>query len=121
MPPTVPHPCRRLRTPRCSSRFWSSLSTPIDVTIQHAMRFNILAASSIHRLRIAAGALSTALVLGTATPASAQLKIEITSGVIDPIPIAIVPFAHAGVADGGLDVAGVVQHDLEGSGRFKAL
>jgi TolB protein len=51
----------------------------------------------------------------------AALQIEITSGVRDPIPIAIVAFAPAPPGDGGLDVAGVVQHDLEGSGRFKAL
>jgi TolB protein len=54
-------------------------------------------------------------------PAWAQLRIEVTSGVTDPVPIAIVPFARAVPADGGLDVAQVVQHDLEGSGRFKAL
>jgi TolB protein len=53
--------------------------------------------------------------------AHAQLKIEVTSGVTDPIPIAVVPFARAVPADGGLDVADVVQHDLVGSGRFKAL
>jgi TolB protein len=56
-----------------------------------------------------------------AAAAHAQLKIEITSGVTDPIPIAIVPFAHTTPADGGLDVAEVVQHDLEGSGRFRAM
>src|SRR5581483_967347 len=53
--------------------------------------------------------------------AHAQLKIEVTSGVTDPIPIAVVPFARSVPADGGLDVADVVQHDLVGSGRFKAL
>ncbi|HUO18398.1 MAG TPA: Tol-Pal system beta propeller repeat protein TolB [Steroidobacteraceae bacterium] len=58
---------------------------------------------------------------GAAPRAHAALQIEITSGVRDPIPIAIVPFAPASPADGGLDVAGVVQHDLEGSGRFRAL
>jgi TolB protein len=58
---------------------------------------------------------------GAAHAVYAALQIEITSGVRDPIPIAIVPFAPAPPADGGLDVAGVVQHDLEGSGRFKAL
>jgi TolB protein len=54
-------------------------------------------------------------------PAWAQLRVEVTSGITDPIPIAIVPFARAIAADGGLDIAQVVQHDLEGSGRFKAL
>jgi TolB protein len=56
-----------------------------------------------------------------ALTAQAQLKIEITSGVTDPIPIAIVPFARSAPADGGLDVAAVIQHDLEGSGRFHAM
>src|SRR5580700_4659310 len=53
--------------------------------------------------------------------APAQLKIEITSGVTDPIPVAIVPFASSGGADSGVDVAQVIQSDLEGSGRFKAM
>ncbi|MGQ0836789.1 MAG: Tol-Pal system beta propeller repeat protein TolB [Gammaproteobacteria bacterium] len=56
-----------------------------------------------------------------AASAHAQLKIEITSGVTDPIPVAIVPFARAIPADGGLDVAAIVQQDLEGSGRFRAM
>ena len=51
--------------------------------------------------------------------AMAQLKIEITSGVTNPVPIAIVPFAEA--PTDGTDVADVVQHDLVGSGRFTAL
>ncbi len=59
------------------------------------------------------------LALGAAR-AHAALEIEVTSGVRDPVPIAIAPFTHV-PADGGLDVAGVIQHDLEGSGRFKAL
>ena len=62
-----------------------------------------------------------ALALGTASAARAELQIEITSGVRDPVPIAIVPFAPAAPVDGGLDVADVVQHDLAGSGRFRAL
>lgn len=53
-------------------------------------------------------------------PAHADLQILITKGVTDPIPIAIVPFAHAVPPDGPFDVAAVVQHDLEGSGRFRA-
>jgi TolB protein len=59
--------------------------------------------------------------LGMAAPAFAQLRLTITSGVTDPIPIAIVPFARAVPADGGLDVAQVVQRDLESSGRFKPM
>src|SRR5437762_2753829 len=69
-----------------------------------------------------AGALALIVVgLCAAHYARAALQIEITSGVRDPVPIAIVPFARAVAADGGLDVAEVVQHDLEGSGRFRAL
>lgn len=65
--------------------------------------------------------LAVVIGAGAARAVHAALQIEITSGVRDPIPIAIVPFAPAPPLDGGLDVAGVVQHDLEGSGRFKAL
>jgi TolB protein len=50
----------------------------------------------------------------------AQLKIEITSGVTDPIPIAVVPFARGAGVD-SIDVAAVVQGDLDGSGRFKSM
>jgi TolB protein len=53
--------------------------------------------------------------------ALAQLRIDITSGVSDPVPIAIVPFASSGGADSGVDVAQIIQADLEGSGRFKAM
>lgn len=59
--------------------------------------------------------------LAIAGAAWAQLRIEITSGVSDPIPIAIVPFARSVPGDGGLDVAGIVQRDLEGTGRFRAM
>lgn len=71
----------------------------------------------------AAGLGATLLVVAsllTPQPARADLQVLITKGVTDPIPIAIVPFARAVPADGGFDVAGVVQHDLESSGRFKA-
>lgn len=49
----------------------------------------------------------------------AQLKIEINNGVTTPIPIAVVPFASS--SGGGIDVAQVIQSDLEGSGRFKSM
>lgn len=64
-------------------------------------------------------AIAVALVLAAA-PARAQLTIQITRGVSQPIPVAIVPF---GVQQGPLpvDVAAVVQFDLERSGRFAGL
>jgi TolB protein len=72
-----------------------------------------------------ASAALLALVVGACATltARAQLKIEITSGVTDPIPIAVVPFGGAvpAVPTAGSDVASVVQNDLEGSGRFRAM
>ncbi len=53
--------------------------------------------------------------------APAQLRIDITSGVTDPIPVAIVPFAVAAGTNAGVDVAQIIQNDLEGSGRIKAM
>jgi len=61
------------------------------------------------------------MAVGCASTAWAQLKIEVTNGVADPVPVAIVPFAKAASGDGGLDVASVVEHDLQGSGRFRTL
>lgn len=55
-----------------------------------------------------------------ASSAHADLKVLITKGVTDPIPIAVVPFAPA-AGDGRFDVAAVVQHDLESSGRFRLM
>jgi TolB protein len=67
----------------------------------------------------------TAALLGllalAAMPARAALQVNVTQGVTDPVPIAIVPFARAVPADGGFDVAAVIQHDLESSGRFRAM
>ena len=75
------------------------------------------------RMKKLATVLSIALLtsLGAATPAWAQLRLTITQGVNDPIPIAIVPFSRAVPADGGLDVAQVIQRDLESTGRFKGM
>jgi TolB protein len=65
--------------------------------------------------------LALALLFSAAIPAHAELKIDITRGVTDPVPVAVVPFARAVPADGGLDVAAVVQRDLESSGRFRGV
>jgi TolB protein len=68
-------------------------------------------------LRILLAVLTAAWLAAPA--ARAQLQIQITSGVTNPVPIAIVPFAEGSTA--GTDVADVVQHDLVGSGRFTEL
>jgi TolB protein len=60
------------------------------------------------------------VLFGLTSAAHAELQIEITSGVRDPIPIAVVPFTRV-PADGGVDVSDVVQKDLAGSGRFKTM
>jgi TolB protein len=76
--------------------------------------------STVRRLLPWPWGIALGLGLLVSTAAQAALQIEVTSGVRDPVPIAIVPFQRAS-ADAGVDVADVIQHDLEGSGRFKAL
>ena len=52
--------------------------------------------------------------------AHAQLRLDITQGVREAVPIAVVPFG--GQAEGAAtDVAAVVANDLQSSGRFKPL
>ena len=68
-----------------------------------------------------AGLLAAAL-LWVPTAVHAQLTVQITKGVTTPIPVAVVPFgAVAGNAAPPLDVAQVIQQDLERSGRFAGL
>ena len=69
---------------------------------------------------VAAALLAAPLALLLPRVARADLQVLITKGVSNPIPIAVVPFAQT-PADGGFDVAAVVQHDLEGSGRFRLM
>ena len=61
------------------------------------------------------------LFAGTlASTANAQLRLDITEGVRDAVPIAVVPFG--GQAEGGPnDVAAVIASDLQLSGRFQPL
>ena len=61
------------------------------------------------------------ILLAANTAAHAQLSIQITQGVDDPIPIAVVPFQAAGIGFGAEDVARVVANDLEQVGEFRAL
>ncbi|MDD9889332.1 MAG: Tol-Pal system beta propeller repeat protein TolB [Gammaproteobacteria bacterium] len=54
-------------------------------------------------------------------PAQAELSIQITQGVDNPIPIAIVPFLNESGGVFSEDVSQIVTNDLEQVGEFRAL
>ncbi len=56
-------------------------------------------------------------------PANAVLKIDITRGVPDPLPIAISPFISEtpSLSDNAIDIVRVIEDDLERSGLFKPI
>lgn len=56
--------------------------------------------------------------MAIALPSQAQLVIEITQGVDDPTPIAVVPFAWEGTGTAPDDIAQVTHEDFERSGQF---
>ena len=63
--------------------------------------------------------LGAALLAGFASSAHAQLTIEITEGVDQAVPIAVVPFEwQGGLSKPPLDVSAVIASDLTNSGRF---
>ncbi|MEO4000729.1 Tol-Pal system beta propeller repeat protein TolB [Mesorhizobium sp. CAU 1732] len=65
---------------------------------------------------LSVAALAVGVALTTALPARAQLEIDITQGVVEPMPIAITDFVSA---DGvGAEIAAVVTADLKRSGLF---
>src|SRR5215469_1066291 len=66
---------------------------------------------------------SLAVLLLSRATARAELRIDITSGQVQPMPIAIPAFAGAGgdEARAGGDIAGVVSADLERSGLFRPI
>jgi TolB protein len=67
-----------------------------------------------------AAVLSALVLLLAAMPGHAQLRLDITQGVRDAVPIAVVPFG--GQAEGGdADLAAVIANDLRMSGRFAPL
>jgi TolB protein len=65
-------------------------------------------------------ALGAAMVLASMA-ARAQLQIDITRGVTDPVPVAVVPFAGNAPGSDTVDVAGVIERDLASSGRFRGI
>ena len=70
--------------------------------------------AALHRATVLLVALA---MLGASGAARAQLRLDITQGVRDAVPIAIVPFG--GQADGApTDVAAVIANDLGMSGKI---
>jgi TolB protein len=77
--------------------------------------------SLMHRLPAAAAAfLAIVLVAGAAR---AELRIDITQGTVQPMPIAVVDFygQQPSDAQAGSNIVGVVSADLERSGLFKPI
>ncbi len=58
-----------------------------------------------------------------AVPAYAELKIDITRGTVEPLPIAITPFSgqRPEEAEFGRNISGVIAADLERSGLFRPI
>lgn len=67
--------------------------------------------------------LAAALVAFTASPARAELRIDINQGRVAPMPIAISPFYGAQSQEGqiGNDVTSVISANLERSGLFRPI
>ncbi len=67
--------------------------------------------------------LALALTLGRGAPAAAELRIDITRGTVEPLPIAVTDFIGAGEDEArvGRDIARVVAADLERSGLFRPI
>ncbi len=61
------------------------------------------------------------LLMSVFSPAKAIIEIEITQGGQNAIPIAIVPFGWSGTGDAPMDVAAIVDADLQRSGNFSPL
>ena len=72
---------------------------------------------------IVVGALALAFAPWLAASARAEIRIDVTKGNVEPMPIAITDFFGATPADAkvGADVAQVVTADLERSGLFKPI
>lgn len=74
------------------------------------------------RLLAALGTFFVAVVSG-ALPAAAELRIDITRGTVEPMPIAVADFFGDGAEEKriGRDLSNVISADLERSGLFKTL
>ncbi len=91
------------------------------------MKFEAFGANETNRLsrRQVLGRLLVGGAAACALPslAHAQVRLDITRGVVEPIPIAVSPFAgdDPGLRDTGLAVAELVTANLERSGLFRVI
>jgi TolB protein len=77
----------------------------------------------LSRRHLVGSGAALALSLAGGREALAQLRVDITRGVVQPMPIAISPFAadSPGLQERAVAIAEVVQNDLDGSGLFKTI
>jgi TolB protein len=75
------------------------------------------------RVVAAAAAVLAIFAVLAAHPALAELQLDLRKGKVEPMPIAIPPFAGSGGTESqvGNDIAQVVSNDLESSGLFRPL
>lgn len=69
-------------------------------------------------VKTTASRLLAAYMLLVSVPGLAQLRIEISQGVSEAVPIAVVPFGYEGRGGAPLDAADLIAGDLQRSGRF---
>ena len=77
----------------------------------------------LSRFRGVFAALVLLVIAGMSSTAYAELKIDITRGTVEPLPIAVTPFvgAHTEESNFGRSISDVVAADLERSGLFKPI
>ncbi len=68
-------------------------------------------------------ALALVLLLASSWPALAELRIDITQGKVEPLPIAVTDFVGDSAEESryGRDISGVIAADLERSGLFRPI
>jgi TolB protein len=83
------------------------------------MRIRFVTPTGLLRLLVLAAGLWAA----AGGPAAAELRIDVTRGVVEPMPIAVTTFEGTSEKDKqlGQDIAEIVSADLEHSGLFKAI
>ncbi|HEX6012547.1 MAG TPA: Tol-Pal system protein TolB, partial [Geminicoccaceae bacterium] len=82
-----------------------------------------MSGAGLSRRHLLGGAGALSAMLAGAPAALAQLRVDITRGVVQPVPIAVSPFAGASPADQerGAAIAEVITGDLDGSGLFEVI